>query len=246
MTSCRSTSGMRADEARDGARDRRLGQRRPEHPRALEVRLRGLPRQLRQRGAGEARRARGEPQGDGRRRGDPVPEPPAGDRQLGGPRTPRAPRARAERAHRGAPEPALPPLRAGRSPGDRAARCPELHRALPRLPVSARLARRAVPAVPRLDRAALGGRRQPLLPQPRRPRARRDRALRRRAGLARTDLGLGVPEGADGAGARGDARRSRRRPPRAAERRARSRGSPEQDAARVLRRRSRSPSASSS
>ena len=61
----------------------------------------------------------------------------------------------------------------------------ELHRALPRLPVSARRPRRAVPPFPRLDRASLGGRGQPLLPQPRRARARRDRALGRRARLAR-------------------------------------------------------------
>ena len=57
------------------------------------------------------------------------------------------------------------------------------------------------------------------------------------------DVGRGVPEGADGACARGDARRHGRRPARAAQRRARPRGPPEQDAARVLRRRSRSPSA---
>ena len=45
----------------------------------------------------------------------------------------------------------------------------------------------------------------------------------------------GVSEGPHGAGARGDALRLRRRPARAAQRRARPRGPPEQDAARVLR-----------
>ena len=107
-------------DARAGAGRRRGGRRRPPHPRALALRLRGLPRQPHARARREARRARGRARGDRRRR----------DRSrsaCSGPRwrtsriaTARAARPRDVGGDRGAPEPDLP-RRASRSS---AASCP--------------------------------------------------------------------------------------------------------------------------
>ena len=194
----------RADEARDGARARRLGRREPQPARAVAVRVRGLPRQLRHREEAE-RVAELEATLTATVDGEEIPYRMlrAATDERGRPRRARAARGGAQRAHRGAPEPAPPAGGAGRPPRDRAARRAELRRPLPRLRLPARRARGRSAATPRLDRAALGGGRRPLLPRARRARPRRDRALGRRPRLARRRVGRGVPARPDAAGARG-------------------------------------------
>ena len=143
----------------------------------------------------------------GRRRGDPVPRPPA--RASRTPTTATGASGSSTRATRLTEEhnPLYVRKHAGRAPRDRAPRRAELHRALPRLrairsTTSPTSAARFLDSTERLwedagdrfFRSRIGA------------RARRDRALGRRARLARRDVGRGVPEGADGARARGDAR----------------------------------------
>ncbi len=228
-------AARRADEARNRARSRRVGERWPKRPRALALRLRGLSRELRQRGRGEDRRggdeARSKVGGEEIAYRDLRPRiANADDRDA---------RERLERARNDATEEHMTPLylRSARSStARRRSSAPptytELYRGF-QFPLDD-LAEQCR-ALPRVDRAPVGGRGRPLLPQPHRAGARRDRALGRARVWRGADVGRGVPEGPHGARARGDARRPRRRPARAAERRARPRGPPEQVAARVLR-----------
>src|SRR5205814_5196375 len=84
-------------------------------PRAVALRVRGLPGQPDAGRDGAARRARGSDQGERRRRGDSVPDDPAGDGEHRGPRQATAPRGGAERPHRGAPESSPPRDDGGRA-----------------------------------------------------------------------------------------------------------------------------------
>ena len=177
----------RADEARHGPRHRRVGERRPQH-RASS-------------GSSPARATSATSSTASRRRspssrrdlkatvdGEEIPYRESPSRASANSED-RGRRERLERARNELTEEHLNPLYLRstqvRAPRDRAPRRAELHGALPRLPVSARLARRPVPPFSRLDGASLGGRRRPLLPQPRRARSRRDRALGRRTRVAR-------------------------------------------------------------
>ena len=122
----------------------------------------------------------------------------------------RADRARAQRADRGAP-PADPARRVARRAecGGTAGRA-QLRGAASPVRLPPRRARRAVPHLPRRDRATVGGGRRSSLPRARRGRPRRRAALRRRPRLPGARVGPVVPRRRDAARARGDARRPRR------------------------------------
>ena len=224
-----------ADEARDGAERRRVRERRPQRARALALRLRGLSRQLRQRP-----RRRGSPRPRRRRsrsatRTSPTASCARASRTRTTARSASGSSARGTRRPRSTTRSTSAEARR-RAPGDRTARRADVHRALPRLRVSARRSRRPVPALPRLDGAALGGRRRPLLPQPDRARAsaRSSAGTSHESGAAST-WDAAFPSDRMVPALEATLARPRRRPALAAERRARSRGPPEQDAARVLR-----------
>ena len=202
--------------------------------RALALRVRGLPRRADAPARGALGRARGDAEGAGRRRGDPVPDAEADDREQRRPRPPRADRARAQRADRGAPQPDPARRARGDARGDARARRVELPRALRQVRLPPRRPRRAMPRVPRLDRGAVRGRGRPHAARERRRRPRGGAALGRRARLPRDELGLGVPRRQDAPRARGDALGARDRPPRAGEHPPRRRGASAQVAARVL------------
>ena len=175
------------------------GERQLRDPRALAIRLRGVPRPVDQGARREARPQGGRADDDRRRRGDSLPDDQADDHERGGPGQARTPRARPERARRRALEPAVPRVARARSRGGARARRGQLLRALQELRLRPRRAGRAVPRVSELDRAAAHQARRQALSRPRRDAALRGRALGQGPHDARDDVGRRLPRRQDAA-----------------------------------------------